>query len=152
MSEHGLLGRRATGQIDNVAGLQKIFITGVGDKAAIEPRRISVGCVAGNAIHLHQAAQQIVVAEGLETAASAAILLDRPAWAAAGAGNLKSAMRLPKLPLASDVVIACDADEPGRKAANAAWHRWTAERRRVRIATPEKPCSDFNDILRERAR
>jgi phage/plasmid primase-like uncharacterized protein len=131
----------------NVGGAQKIFITADGDKAKVEPRRISVGHVAGNAIHVHEAAQQIVVAEGLETAASAATLLERPAWAAVGAGNLARSMRLPALPLASDVTIAVDADFADRNAAREAAERWRAEGRTVNFAVPEEHGADFNDIL-----
>jgi putative DNA primase/helicase len=135
---------------DNVGGLHKMFITADGNKSALEPRRSTIGSVAGNAIHIGEPAQQIVVAEGLETAASAGVLLNRPAWAACGAGNLAYSMRLPALPLASDVVIAVDADLPGRRAARRAAVRWRAEGRTVHFAMPERAGADFNNILLDR--
>ena len=97
---------------------------------------------------LDPVAPELAVGEGIESSASAGRRFRLPAWAAISAGNLGCGLVLPPEVLA--VVIAADADEPGRKAANAALHRWTAEGRRVRIATPNKPGSDFNDILRER--
>jgi putative DNA primase/helicase len=132
---------------NNVAGLAKTFITADGNKSALEPRRSTIGSVAGNAIHIGEPTQQIVVAEGLETAASAGVLLDRPAWAACGAGNLAWSMRLPALPLAADVVIAVDADLVGRRAARRAAVRWRAEGRIVRFAVPDRAGADFNDML-----
>jgi hypothetical protein len=47
------------------------------------------------------------------------------------------------------VAIAADPDDAGQDAVCAAWHRWTAEGRRVRIATPDGS-GDFNDVLRAR--
>lgn len=131
----------------NVAGAQRIYITGDGNKSDLEPRRAGLGHVAGHAIHVHPPAAEMVVAEGLETAASAAVLLERPAWAACGAGNLGWSMRLPPLPLARDVLIACDRDPPGMRAAEAAAKRWRAEGRVVAIASPDRLGRDFNDIL-----
>jgi len=138
---------------DYPAGIQKIFITPDGNEAKLEPRRITAGHVAGNAVHLHMAAHQIVVAERLETAASAAVLFERPAWAACGDGNLACSMRLPALPLASDVMIACDHDSPGKQAAEAAAARWRKEGRKVEITSPLRLGTDFEDVpLAERHR
>jgi putative DNA primase/helicase len=53
-------------------------------------------------------------------------------------------------PQVRSVVIAADPDEPGRRAANAAWRRWKADGRRVRISTPNAGRGDFNEILKRR--
>ena len=65
------------------------------------------------------------------------------AWAALSAGNLVALVLPPEV---RSVVIAADADMAGRRAAVAAARRWIAEGRAVRIATPNKPGLDFNDI------
>jgi hypothetical protein len=51
------------------------------------------------------------------------------------------------------VVIAVDHDRQGQgqRAAREAWHRWTAEGRVVRTATPDD-IGDFNDLLLARRR
>jgi len=78
-----------------------------------------------------------VIGEGIETAASAGLLLGLPAWAAMSAGNLAKGLLLP--PEVRAVVVAADPDRPGRAAADAAAIRWQAEGRRVRTATPITP-------------
>jgi phage/plasmid primase-like uncharacterized protein len=57
---------------------------------------------------------------------------------------------LPPLPLAAEVIICADHDTNGvgQRKAEAAARRWHTEGRRVRIALPPKPNTDFNDILR----
>ena len=56
---------------------------------------------------------------------------------------------LPPLPRARIVIILADNDVngTGEKAAQKAAQRWLAEGRRVRIAIPPEPGSDFNDLL-----
>jgi putative DNA primase/helicase len=71
-----------------------------------------------------------------------------PPWAAIFAGNLARGVVLP--PEVRSVVIAADADKPGLDAAAAAAMRWRAEGRKVRIERPDKPGTDFNDLLQSR--
>ena len=125
--------------------VHRTYITRGGNKADVEPVKASVGPIFGGAIRLDAAAAELVVGEGIETSASAGRLLGLPAWAAIAAGNLAQALQLP--PEVCSVVIAADADGPGRKAAEAAAARWQREGRRVRIATPDTAGADFNDIL-----
>jgi putative DNA primase/helicase len=114
-------------------------------KANVTPAKASLGPVGGGAIRLDPLAPELVVGEGIETSASAGRVLDLPAWAAVSAGNLARALILPEKVRA--VVIAADADGPGRRAADEAARRWRAEGRRVRVATPDLPGQDFNDLL-----
>lgn len=120
-------------------------------KAAVDPARASLGPVSGGAVQLQQPGEGIplVVAEGIETALSAAKMISGAAWSAISAGNLAT-LPLPPLPACPVVVIAADPDPPGLRAANVAGQRWRAEGRSVRIATPDKPGTDFNDLLRAR--
>ncbi len=125
--------------------VHRTYLTRSGRKADAVPVKASVGPIFGGAIRLDAAAAEMVVGEGIETSASAGRLLGLPAWAAIAAGNLAQALQLPAL--VRSVVIAADADGPGRKAAQDAAARWRAEGRRVRIATPDTPGADFNDVL-----
>ena len=90
----------------------------------------------------------MVVAEGIETAASAGAMLGLPSWSAIACGNLRAAMVLPEI--VRSVVIAADHDGPGRAAAAGAARRWRAEGRAVRIYQPDTPRLDFNDLYRVR--
>jgi putative DNA primase/helicase len=118
-------------------------------KADVEPPRAALGPIWGGAVRLydHDPDKSLVVGEGIETAASAGILLGLPAWAAISAGNMARGLILP--PDARKVVIAADPDAAGRRAARDAWIRWRGEGREVRVALPDGT-GDFNDLLRNR--
>ncbi len=139
--------------VQDVAGapiaVHRTYLTRGGRKADVEPVKAAAGPIFGGAIRLDPTAAELVVGEGIETSASAGQLLGLPAWAAIAAGNLAQALQLPAE--VRSVVIAADAEGPGRKAAEAAAARWQSEGRRVRIATPDVPGADFNDILQARA-
>lgn len=130
-------------------GIHRTFLTRDGRKASVEPAKASLGPIWGGAIRLRaiEPDKPLVIAEGIETAASAGLLMGLPAWAAISAGNMAGGLVLP--PEARRVVIAADPDEPGRDAARDAWLRWRAEGRDVQIATPDDS-GDFNDILTAR--
>ena len=114
----------------------------------VEPRA-SLGPSWGGVVRLSAPVSglPLVIGEGIETSASAGLLMGLPAWAAISAGNLGQGLVLP--PDVRRVVIAADPDEPGRVAARNAWARWRAEGREARIATPDGD-GDFNDLLRTR--
>jgi phage/plasmid primase-like uncharacterized protein len=118
-------------------------------KADAEPSRAALGPIWGSAVRLrdHKPGKSLVIAEGIETAASAGLVLGLPAWAAMSAGNLAKGLALPSE--VNSVVIAADPDDAGRDAAREAWGRWRAEGREVRIAMPDGT-GDFNDLLRNR--
>ena len=137
------------GAYDRPVAVHRTFLQPDGrGKAEIEPQRMTLGPVHGAAVRLYQAAPRLVIGEGIETALSAAILLDAPAWAAVSAGNLANGMILPAC--VREVIIAADNDPAGREAARAGARRWRAEGRKVRIAVPDRPGLDFNDLLRAR--
>ena len=112
-----------------------------------EPRR-SLGPVGGAAVRLAPVGETLVVAEGIETAASVMLTTGFPAWAAISAGGIERLV-LPPLPMAAVVIIAADHDRNGvgERAARMAAQRWLAEGRRVRISMPPVPGFDWNDIL-----
>ena len=126
--------------------VHRTYLTSTGHKANIEPSKASKGPIWGSAIRLDPEAPEIVIGEGIESSASAGRLLNLPAWAAISAGNMAHGLVLPES--ARAVVIAADADQAGVGAAETAAARWRAEGRRVRIARPDAPGQDFNDLLR----
>jgi putative DNA primase/helicase len=135
----------------DVGAIHRIFLRPDGGaKTDLEPRSASFGPIAGGAIRLAdeasvRAAGELIVGEGLETAAAAAVLLRLPAWSAIAAGNLGFAMVLPAW--VERVVIAVDRDPPGIKAANDAARRWRAAGKTVRFLLPNQPGADAADLL-----
>ena len=119
-----------------------------GAKADVEKPKAIFGPVAGGAVRFGapHAGQWLAVAEGIETALSVAVACSMPAWAALSAGGIKN-LRLPSE--ATHIVICADHDANGvgERAAHDAAARWLAEGRRVRVAKPSAPDSDFNDVL-----
>ena len=128
-----------------MAGVQRIFVADDGlGKAKVPTPKLSLGRIAGNAIRLGAAAQEVIVTEGLEDALSVQQSLGRVAWAAAGASMLSRMV----FPLAvQHVVIGRDNDPAGeREAAKAA--RVFAERGlSVRVVCPNAPNKDWNEQL-----
>ncbi|WP_144299804.1 DUF7146 domain-containing protein [Elioraea rosea] len=118
-------------------------------KAKVDPPRKTLGSPTGCAVRLLLASAKVVLAEGLETALAAAALFGLPAWSCLTAGGLE-AVQLPA-PIRS-VLVAADNDVSGtgQRAADALAQRLLAEGRAVRVAIPDRPGEDFNDILRRR--
>lgn len=130
-------------------GVHRTFLAVDGScKAAFRSPRLSLGPVGGAAVRLADANETLVIAEGIETAASVMAATGLPAWAAISAGGIERLV-LPPLPFASFVVVAADHDRNGvgERAARAGAERWLTEGRRVRLAMPPVPGSDFSDLL-----
>jgi hypothetical protein len=137
------------------AGIHRTYLRRDGSaKAEIEPQKASLGPVRCGAVRLVPIehvleAGELVIGEGIETSASAGLLLGLPAWAAVSAGNLATGLLLPTS--VRRIIIASDHDPAGQEAARAAWQRWRTEGHAVRIAVPNEPRQDFNDLLRQQA-
>ncbi len=139
---------RRTATAEPVA-VHRTFLSADGAAKAGDPPRASKGPVKGGAILLHapDPARGLVVAEGIETAASASAVLNMSAWACVSAGGL--AAFAPPRGLAA-LTVAADPDEPGQRAAWTCARRLRAAGLRVRVATPDTPGADFNDLLLSR--
>ena len=112
-------------------------------KAPIDPNRMTLGPIGGNAIRLAAATDEVVVGEGIETCLSVTAATGKPSWSAISAVGLRTLI----LPDAiRTVTILADGDEAGEAAASAASRRWIGEGRRVLIARAPKG-HDFNDVL-----
>jgi len=130
----------------------RTYLTRDGRKAGVNPNKMTLGPMWGGAVRLTTdgtVPTELVVGEGIESSASAGLLLDLPAWAALSAGNLGGGLVLPDAVRA--VTIATDADKIGLREARTAARRWRAEGRRVRIALPDISGRDFNDLLQTHA-
>ena len=96
----------------------------------------------------------MIVAEGLETALTVLEATGLPVWAALSASYFVG-LALPELPLAVEIVIAADNDKikngkrAGIEAAEKAAVLWSSQGRKVWIAQPPKPGTDFNDMARD---
>jgi hypothetical protein len=113
--------------------------------------RASLGPISGGAVRLAPAAETLLVAEGIESGMAATQATAQPTWAALSAGGIE---RLILPPLARQIIILADNDVSGtgERAAYRAADRWLGEGRRVRIAMPPEPDTDFNDVLAGRIR
>lgn len=106
----------------------------------------------GGSVRLFEPARVMGVAEGIETALSAAQLFDMPVWAALNAGNLEHWAP----PAGTEVVHIFadnDASFTGQKSAYLLAHRLVVRNQmagRVSVHVPPKAGMDWNDILLER--
>jgi hypothetical protein len=108
--------------------------------------RAMLGRASGGVVRLAEASDVLLVGEGIETCLAAMQATGRPAWAALSTSGL-AALELPQI--VRHVIVLADHDRTGagERAARAAAQRWLAEGRRVQIAMPPMPDSDFNDVL-----
>lgn len=125
-------------------GIHRTFLaTGGAAKAPVENPKLMLGQCRGGAVKFGKYNDQLVVAEGLETALSVYQSLQLPTWAALSTSGL-IALNLPTE--IRRVAIAADGDAAGEKAAQIAAKKWLLEGRTVRIARPPLH-NDFNDLL-----
>jgi putative DNA primase/helicase len=108
--------------------------------------RAMLGQTSGGAVRLSPAAETLLVGEGIETVLAAMTAIGMPGWAALSTSGL---VKLELPPIVRTVIILADHDVSGagERAARIAAAGWLTEGRRVRIALPPEPGSDFNDVL-----
>ncbi|MBT9444116.1 MAG: toprim domain-containing protein [Hyphomonadaceae bacterium] len=139
LSQNGVLqGVEATLLARDGAGVRKA--------AAATPRRI-IGRLMGGAVRLFQTSDVLVVAEGVETALSAAHALRAPAWAILSAANLA---RFEPPAEVHRLIVAADADAAGMRAAHALRARLRGALDGVEIIAPPEGFNDWNDVVRAR--
>jgi putative DNA primase/helicase len=112
-------------------------------KAEIDSPRMTLGPCLQGAVRLAEAAEGLMIGEGIETCLAAMQATGRPAWAALSTSGMRGILLPPRV---KEVIILADADAPGEAAAKDAAMRWVREGRRVRIARPPEG-KDFNDLL-----
>lgn len=129
-------------------GVQITLLNSHAEKAALATPRRVVGALLGGAVRLGAARDDVLVlAEGVETALSASIALENPAWAALSAWNLAHFSHLPRL---DRLLIAADNGAPGLDAAAALTVALQSSHPRLvtTIKPPPAPHADWNDWLR----
>lgn len=133
-----------SGSSNRPIGIHRTWLTPDGSgKAPISPNKMMLGPCRGGAVRLGASTSPLMIGEGIETCLAAMQATGHSAWAALSTSGLR-ALELPAA--AHDIIVLADADPPGEAAAQAAATRWSAERRRVRIARPP-PGTDFADVL-----
>jgi hypothetical protein len=131
-----------------VCAVHRTFLMPGGEgKAAVSPPKMTLGPLIGGGVRLAPLGPCLLIGEGIESTLSAMRLFDLPGWAALSTGGLVG-LRLPPPDRVPDIVIAADHDPPGLHAARTAAARFHALGHRVKIATPPKAGTDFNDVLR----
>lgn len=150
---HGPTAKRHPALVARVDGgdgfaIHRTFLRPDGSgKADTKPAKMMLGTTAGGAVRLTEGAGPLLVAEGIETAASAFILRGDGhlrTWAALSASGM-AALRLPA-PV-GNLIVAPDGDKAGHAAGLALADRASREGWRVTILTPPHR-GDFNDLLR----
>ncbi|MDX6806334.1 DUF7146 domain-containing protein [Terrihabitans rhizophilus] len=147
---HPAMLAKVTAPDGKPATIHRTYLTNDGQKAPVsDPRRIMPGKIEkGSAIRLAPAAPIMGIAEGIETALSAAIIWGIPCWAA-----VNSAMLMGWEPpeCAAEIYVFGDNDEKfgGQSAAYALAHRLAAGQRalKARVELPIDPGLDWNDAL-----
>ncbi len=134
--------------------LHRTYLEEPGVKAKVErPRMIMPGKVpSGGAVRLAAPLETTGIAEGLETALSAAVLCKVPVWAALSAASL---IKWKPPAEAKSVIIFGDRDDSfaGQNAAYSLAYRLRTEKFNVEVRLPDKEeGADFNDVLQARAR
>ncbi len=133
---------------EQVAAVHRTYLTRDGHKANVDPAKKSLGFIKGGAVRLAPAGPTLALSEGIETGLAFMAGTGLPTWACLSTGGLRGVV-LPTMPLAGDVVIAADHDQPGLDAAHDTARRLACEGRRVRIVTPPRAGQDFADLLLE---
>lgn len=145
-----------------LAGLHYTYLEQDGSSKAKAPtarglptkkvRSVEPGATNGAAIRLYPAAQQLVLAEGIETALAVrqALGVEWPVWATVSAGGLERVV-LPNE--VKQVLIAADNDNSGtgQRAAIVAARRFIEQGREVHVKLPAAAGTDWLDALQDGA-
>ena len=128
--------------------VHQTFLTPDGEKAKLEPcRKLAPGKIPlGGAVRLANSAETMGIAEGIETALSAAVLFDLPVWSALTAGAL-SRWEPPSHVRHAVVFADNDASFTGQSAAFQLAHRLKVEGRSVEVRIPDIEDTDWNDLI-----
>lgn len=138
------LVRTADGTVVNV---HRTYLTPDGDKAPVGRVRLFMpGSVpAGSAVRLASHGDVLGIAEGIETAFSAAKLFKVPVWAALNAGRLAK-WQPPAIVKRVSIFADNDKNETGQRAAHELATRLGASGLAVSVLTPDA-VGDWNDVL-----
>ncbi len=147
-TSHPALVARFVSEDATVSTVHLTYLDDDGNKAAVFPvRKLAPGKIPlGGAVRLSASAETMGIAEGIETALSAAQLFEVPVWSALTAGALSRWN--PPLTAKSILVFADnDSSFTGQAAAYALAQRLKSEGRHVEVRIPDLADTDWNDLL-----
>jgi hypothetical protein len=127
---------------DRPAGIHRVALTPDARKVG---RMLLGKWPAPRAVKLHNAADELMVGEGLETVLAAIPMFKKPAWSLSTAGALA---KFPIVDAVRRLIILVDHDDVGQTAAKACARRWREAGRTVDLVMPAQPGFDFNDLAR----
>ncbi|MBX3430804.1 MAG: toprim domain-containing protein [Hyphomonadaceae bacterium] len=132
-----------------VSSIQRTFLSKEGGKAELAAAKKALGACKGGGVVLGEIGDELVIAEGIETALSASAMFAMPAVATLGTSFTRGLIVPERV---QRVIIAADNDEPGLRAAHALAARLRKEGRDVRVETPPPSFKDFNDLANGKER
>lgn len=131
-----------------ITAVQRCFFDREGPWLATDlPKaKLTLGRPLTGAVRLYRPTRWLGLAEGIETAQSAAILLDIPVWATLGNERLARIV----IPDAVDqLVLLPDNDQGGHLAEKQARHAYARPGRSIMTIWPWRGLNDWNDVLME---
>lgn len=127
----------------SLTGVHRTFLDSCGRLADLPDPKLALGRFGSGAVRLFPAAPRLGLAEGLETALSAALLFDTPCWATLGTERF-ARIELP--PVVRELVLFLDNDKGGHRAETLARRTFRAAVK-IDVRTPRRDGYDWNDVL-----
>ena len=114
------------------------------ERGPARARKCALGPLGRGAVRLGGGARRMGLAEGIETAMSAAALFGMPCWATLGTERFRH-VALPET--AEELILFLDHDDGGRRAAALAREAF-AHLAKIELRVPRRRGFDWNDVLR----
>lgn len=127
----------------NLQSAHRIYLCEPRVKKLMRP----IDTVSGCAVRLYEAGEALGIAEGIETACSAYELFGIPTWSVISTSGIESFEPPPGI-TSLTIFADNDANFAGQKSAFVTAHK-LRDRVAVDVKVPEKPDSDWNDVLKE---
>jgi putative DNA primase/helicase len=118
---------------------------GSGKRFGADSKR-ALGIARSGAVRLHAASEHLGIAEGVESALSAAQVFGAAVWATLSSGGIA---RFPVLRGIKQLTVFADHDQPGMAAAATCCRRYNAAGIDAEIRYPIQPGTDWNDFVRQ---
>ncbi|HUD93604.1 DUF7146 domain-containing protein [Sphingobium sp.] len=128
-----------------LCGIQRSFLQLNGRPALFKKHKRSLGPLGQGAVKLAAATHILGLAEGIENALSASILLGIPVWASLGAERFDKVAIPPQV---TCLVLLADNDAAGRRAVGRARSKFAIPGREIVTSWPPDAVGDWNDMLR----
>lgn len=135
----------------NITGVHITYLTEdsrkLSDERTERKARKQRGTIKGAAVRLMPASHELMIAEGIETALAASILLGKPCWSVLSSTNIQN-FRIPEG--VKKLTLCVDSDDAGYKAAEKAMGKiQPVNRCKIQAVAWSGKGNDFNDALFE---